>query len=483
MIKSSVVNRLLQLAFIGTSLLHAIFAAAQTNQAPTSGAATVERPNIVWIVGDDLGIQIAPYGHTTAITPTLSRLASVGTLFANSYAVSPTCSPSRSALITGRYPTEVGTHHHRSRLAVAPKTMLELLANSGYRIGWPKIPDEGKTDFNFDSPRLTQATSNWPHEVPSEPFFAYVNDMVVHEGKLKLDEAGHRRLTADLTSDQRQDPGKISVPPYYPDTPEVRRSLARYEELVTAFDHRLKRLLDTLHKAGVLERTIIMVFGDNGPGFPRAKRLLYDDGTRVPLIMAGPGIDGSAVRNDLVSLLDLAPTTLALAGVKPPSSMSGRVIAGPGAGPAPGHVISVRDRTEDVPMRMRSVRDGKFLYIRNFTPEIAYSTVTDYAKETPVWKVLMERHGKGLLSPLQTTIYFQSPRPSEELYDVSVDPHQIRNLAANSEFEHVLHRLRTQLADWMRKHEDLGGVPESELIRSGFLIGPSRLTIVPFGSR
>lgn len=361
--------------------------------------------------------------------------------------------------------------------------MLDLLAQSGYRIVWPRVPEEGKTDFNFDSPKLTEATSNWPQEVPPEPFFAYVNDMVVHEGKLKLDEAGHRKLTSELSPEERQEPGRINVPPYYPDTPEVRQSLARYEELVTAFDRRLNRLLDTLQKAGVLERTIIMVFGDNGPGFPRAKRLLYEDGLRVPLIVVGPGVEVGAVRQDLVSLLDLAPTTLSLAGVQPPRSMSGRVILGPQTGRAADHVIAVRDRNEETPMRMRSVRDGRFVYIRNFTPEFALSDVTDYAKETPVWKALLDRHEKGLLNPFQTATYFQSPRPSEELYDLSVDPHQIRNLAANPEFGGVLQRLRKHLADWKSRHEDLSDIPESELMRRGFLITPSRSTIVPYGSR
>jgi uncharacterized sulfatase len=476
-------SRLLQFSLVWLALLHSLLAEAQSATSAAANSAPRQRPNILWIVGDDLGIQIGPYGDANAITPALDRLASVGSRFAQNFAVSPTCSPSRSALITGRYPTAIGTQHHRSRLAVAPQTMLELLADSGYHIAWPKVPEEGKTDFNFEPPKLTQAKSNWPAQVPPEPFFAYINDMVVHEGKLKLDEAGHRRLTAELTPGERQDPKRVKLPPYYPDTPEVRQSLARYGEMVTAFDRHVEKLLDVLRKAGVLERTIVMVFGDNGRGFPRGKRLLYEEGIRVPLIIAGPGVDPGVVRQDLTSLLDLAPTTLSLAGVQPPRSMSGRVIVGPAVGPPPSHVIAVRDRTEDVAERMRFVHDGRFLYITNFMPEVARSSVSDYARETPVWKVLLAQHENGMLDPVQEAAFFESPKPAEELYDVSADPFQIRNLAALPEYASVLERMRTRLSEWRRLHDTLGDVPEAELIRRGVLVSPSRSTVLPFGVR
>ena len=459
-----------------------MLAAAQAPPPAAASSPISQRLNIVWIVGDDLGTQLASYGERQAVTPTLDRLASGGTRFAHTYAVSPTCSPSRSALITGRYATEIGTHNHRSRLAVSPLTMLDQLAAAGYHIAWPQLPDSAKTDFNFDSPKLTQSGSDWPRDAPPEPFFAYLNDMVVHEGKLSVGEVEHQRLTAALAASERQDPDRVEVPPQYPDVPAVRRSLARYAELVTAFDRNVQKVMDILRDRGLLERTVVMVFGDNGPGFPRGKRLLYDEGVRVPLIIAGPGINPGVVRQDLVSLLDLAPTTLALAGIQRPAHMAGRTIVGPHRQPAPPYLVASRDRVDEVTDRMRSVRDGRYVYIRNLMPQVGLSSLPDYARKSPVMQAMFEGHERGTLDSVQR-IFFNPRKPDEELYDTTSDPHQIRNLAAQPQAGPVLERMRAQLAEWTRLHVDLGAEPEAELKRQGLLVTPSRSTVVPVGSR
>jgi len=442
-----------------------------------------QRPNIVWIVGDDLGVQIAPYGDAGAVTPTLDQIAKIGTRFSKTFAASPTCSPSRSALITSRYPTEIGTHHHRSRLTTSPQTMLELLAAAGYHIAWPESAEQGKTDFNFDSPQLTKATTNWPDDSPSEPFFAYFNDMIMHEGKLLADDATHQRLTAELLPSERQNPRTVSLPPYFPDTPEVRQSFAHYGELVTTFDRNVDKLLTMLRRKGLLERTVIMVFGDNGAPFPRGKRFLYEAGIRVPLLMVGPGIDRDVVRTDLVSLLDIAPTTLALAGVKPPPTMSGRVLLGPEADLPPSFVIATRDRTDEAPDKMRAVHDGRFLYVRNLMPEIPQSSsIPAYARSSRVWKSIVDQHERGALDAIQQR-FFAAHKPEEELYDVLTDPYQVNNLAGISEYGPTLKRMRDRLTEWRRSHDTLGDSAESELMREGVLSNPARTTIVPFGSR
>lgn len=449
---------------------------------PATATAAIQRPNIVWIVGDDLGTQIASYGARNAITPTLDRLASSGMRFENAYAVSPICAPSRSALITGRYPTTIGTHHMRSRLAVPPPTLLDLLDNAGYHIAWPQQPDTAKTDFNFDSPKHTQSASDWLQEAPPEPFFAYVNDMVVHEGKLFISEAEHLKLTAALSPSERQDTDRVEVPPYYPDVPTVRRTLARYAEMVTAFDRNVQKVLDLLRDRGVLDRTIVVVLGDNGPGFPRGKRLLYDEGTRIPLIIAGPGIEPGVVRRDLVSLLDLAPTTLAIAGIQPPTQMAGRTIVGPRVAPSPPYLVSTRDRADEVADRIRSVRDGRYLYISNLMPQVGHSSIPEYARRNPIMGAMVEGRERGMLNDAQL-IFFNQRKPDEELYDTVSDPHQIRNLASAPELRSVLERMRTQLGDWTRRYGDLGAEPESELMRRGLLIAPSRSTVIPVSSR
>lgn len=469
---------LISTALIGLGYLLPTIAMAQKSAPSPSGA----RPNIVWIVGDDLGTQIASYGARNALTPTLDSLASKGIRFENAYAVSPTCAPSRSALITGQYATTIGTHHHRSRLATPPKTLLDLLAAAGYHIAWPQQPEAAKTDFNFESPKLTQASSDWLQTAPAEPFFAYVNDMVVHEGKLLVSEAEHQKLTSSLSPSERQDPAQVEVPPYYPDVPVVRRTLARYAELVTTFDRNVERILTILRDRGVLDRTIVIVFGDNGPGFPKGKRLLYDEGVRVPLIIYGPGIEAGLLRRDLVSLLDLAPTTLSLAGVQPPKQMPGRNIVGHHVPPPPPYLVSTRDRTDEVTDRIRSVRDGRYLYIRNLMPEVSLSAVIEYRSRNPIMRSLVDGLERATLNDVQRS-FFNSRKPDEELYDTISDPHQIRNLASAPELRSVLDRMRTQLGDWTQRYGDLGAEPESELMRRGLLVTPSRSTVIPISTR
>jgi arylsulfatase A-like enzyme len=464
-------------------LLVLLFAISPAATIASETPSASQRPNIVWIVGDDLGVQIAPYGDVGAITPTLDHIAKIGTHFSQTFAASPTCSPSRSALITSRYPTEIGTHHHRSRLTTPPQTMLELLAAAGYHIAWPESAEHGKTDFNFDSPPLTKAITGWPNESPSEPFFAYFNDMVVHEGKLLTDDAAHQRLTAELSPTERQNPRSVTIPPYFPDTPEVRQSFARYGELVTLFDRNVGNLLTTLRKQGVLERTVIMVFGDNGAPFPRGKRFLYEAGIRVPLLIMGPGIDRDVVRTDLVSLLDIAPTTLALAGVKPPPTMAGRVLVGPEADPPPSFVIATRDRTDEALDIIRAVHDGRFLYIRNFMPDVPQSSsLPAYSRGSRVWKSLVDQHALGALDAMQQ-MFFAERKPEEELYDVLTDPHQVHNLAGVSDYDPTLKRMRDRLTEWKRSHDTLGESAEPDLMQRGVLSNPSRTTIVPFGTR
>ncbi len=406
------------------------------------------RPNIVWIVGDDLGPQLGAYGDTRAHTPTLDRLAARGVRFDHAFAASPTCSPSRSALITGRYPTELGTQHHRSKLLQPPRTLLDDLQAAGYTIAWPADPAAGKTDFNFAPPDSTRHSSGWPDAVPKEPFFAYLNDMVMHEGKLSLPESGHFELTSMLQATERQAMESMTLPPHYPDEPEVRRSFARYYELVTAFDHHVAAVLQRLEAAGVLERTVVIVLGDNGYPMPRAKRSAYEAGLRVPLIIAGPGVGAGVVRQDLASLLDLAPTTLALAGLRPPPQMRGRVLLGPARGPEPAFIVATRDRVDEHPDRVRAIRDTRFLYLRNFMPDRPYAPPSPYADRHPVMQALRRAAAAGRLDDAQRPFMADS-KPPEELYDVGRDPFQIHNLASDGQRRTVLETMRKRLQAWM----------------------------------
>lgn len=431
-----------------------------------AAAGAAERPNIVWIVGEDMGPQMGCYGDRYARTPVLDRLAAEGARFTRCFTHAAVCAPSRSGLITGRYPTSIGSHHMRSKLLAPPPTFTSLLREAGYRVYWP-----GKTDFNFDVPRgAFDSTSNWVRNFPRErPFFAYVNFTVSHESQIRAKPDVFARNTARLTAEQRHDPAKAVLPPYYPDAPEVRRDWANYHDLCGAVDHSVGDVLDALERNGVASNTVVFFFGDHGRGLPRAKRWIYDSGIHVPLLVRWPGqVRPGAVREDLVSFIDFAPTVLSLAGARVPKEFQGQVFLGPNRAPERKYIFAARDRMDEAHDRIRAVRDRRFKYIRNFQPELPYAQRIDYMEEMPTMRVWREWQADGRLSGPQK-LFFAKTKPREELYDLDADPHEVRNLAGVPEHAAKLGELRGVLDAWMAETKDLGGVPETELIQRGLV--------------
>ena len=282
-------------------------------------------PNIVWIFGEDMGPELGCYGDLLTRTPNMDRLASQGARFTRCYTHAPVCAPSRSGLITGQYPTTIGTHHMRSQLLQPPPMFTEYLKQTGYTVAWPTKSNLGKTDFNFTvPPGAFDVTSNWLANVPQQPFFAFANILVSHESQIRAPEAQRKKNTAQLKPEDFHDPAKLELPPYYPDTPEVRRDLANYYDLVTAVDYRVGEVLAALEKAGVADNTVIFLTGDHGRGLPRSKRWVYHQGIHVPLLVRWPGkIKPGTVREDLVCFLDFSKTALALAGAEIPARLQG----------------------------------------------------------------------------------------------------------------------------------------------------------------
>lgn len=443
-----------------------------------------ERPNIVWIVGEDLGPELGCYGDAQAITPNLDRLAREGARFTRCFTHAPVCAPSRSGLITGQYPTTIGTHHMRSKLIAAPPAFTSLLRQAGYFVAWP-----GKTDFNFDvPPNAFDTTADWfkRQELPKQPFFAYINFTDSHESSIRMPDK-FRTATANLPTEQRHDPAKMTVPPYHPDTPEVRRDLANYYDLVTAVDQKVGAVLELLEKQGAADKTVVIFFGDHGRGLPRSKRWVYDSGTHVPLLVRWPGkIPPGSVREDLVSFIDFAPTMLALAnapGQYPKQStrvpggadstyalyppMQGVVFLGPQTQQRK-YVFAARDRMDETPDRIRSVRSSQFRYIRNFQPELPYAQRIAYMEEMPTMQAWRRLNAAGALRGPQKS-FFAPTKPDEELYDCDADPHQINNLAASPKHAAVLKEMRAALDSWITETRDLGAIPEAELVKRGLV--------------
>jgi N-sulfoglucosamine sulfohydrolase len=425
-----------------------------------------ERPNIVWIVAEDMGPEVGCYGDKYARTPNIDKLASEGARFTRAFTHAPVCAPSRSGLITGRYPTSIGTHHMRSKLLKPPPTFTQRLREGGYHVSWP-----GKTDFNFDVPKEAfDSTANWRTNLPRQPFFAYINLNTTHESQIRAAPAQLSKNIAKLTPEDRHDPAKATLPPYYPDTPEVRRDWANYYDLGTAVDYQVRDVLADLDRAGVASNTVLFFFGDHGRGLPRGKRWIYDSGIRVPLIVRWPGtIKPGTVREDLVAFIDFAPTVLSIAGCAAPTDLQGQVFLGPKRAPERKYVFAARDRMDEAYDRIRCVRDKRFKYIRNFHPELPYAQRIDYMEEMPTTRVWRELNAEGRLNATQR-LWFAKTKPPEELYDLERDPHEINNLAESPKHREKLNELRAALDKWIIETGDMGAIAETELIARGLVV-------------
>jgi N-sulfoglucosamine sulfohydrolase len=315
----------------------------------------------------------------------------------------------------------------------------------------------------------------------SQPFFSVFNLMVTHESQI-FPSSPARKGKPLVT-----DPAKIQVPPYYPDTPAIREELARMYDNIADMDGQVSEILRQLDEDGLTDSTIIFFWSDHGDGVPRAKRTLYDSGLHVPLMIKCPKSLGlacapftpGAVNQDLVSLLDLAPTVLALAGVAIPAHMQGRVLLGPKAAAAPAYAFAARDRMDIEYDMMRSARDARFRYIRNFSPELPYAGHIIYRNQSAIMQEWLRLQAEGKLTGAPS-LWMRTSRPAEELYDVGADPHQINDLAANPAHRETLVRMRKAVADWMTLIDDQGLINEPELIQRMWPGGVQPQTAQPY---
>lgn len=437
--------------------------------------AAAERPNVILIGAEDISPNLGCYGDPDAITPNLDRLAAQGARFTRCFTHAPVCAPSRSGLITGVYPTTLGSHHMRSKLTKAPQTYVDYLRKAGYFVAWPTVGGIGKTDFNFDITvkGWVDSTADWtknPDVLPKDrPWFAYANYVMTHESQVRAGQAQYEKTTARLKPGEKRDRAKVKLPSYYPDTPAVRECVGKYHDNITALDYVIGDLMKLIDDRKWTDNTVVIFFGDHGWGLPRGKRWPYDSGTRVPFLVRWPEqIKPGTVRDDLTCFLDVAPTLLALAGAEIPPQMQGRVFLGPKTQPAPQYVFSCRDRMDEVPDRIRSVRGERFRYVRNFHPELPYMQWLNYLDEMPIQKDWRRLAFEGKLNPTQM-LFWSRTKPKEELYDLDADPYEVKNLAESPEHRETLAKMRAALDKWIVDTKDLGEVPEKELVKRGIV--------------
>ncbi len=438
------------------------------------------RPNILWLSCEDISPNLGCYGDKFARTPTIDQLAAEGTRYTNAFTAAPVCAPNRSAMITGVFAPTLGTHPMRSggddaktlaypKLPDSIRCFSEYLRTAGYY-----CTNNVKTDYNFQTPDSSwDECSNKAHwrnrPRPDQPFFAVFNFVGTHESDVRAPSESFAKLTARLTPEDRQDPAQLELPPYYPDTPQVRRQLANYYELITALDYWVADHLAELEADGLTEDTIVFFWSDHGAGIPRCKRWVYDSGTHVPLIVripspyrfVGQGVAGTAI-DDLISSVDFSATVLNLAGVPIPDHFQGRAFLGPRLPAKRQYVYTARDRMDERLDIIRAVRDRRYRYIRNYRPDLPYVQHLQYAEQSPIMQALRKAQADGTL-PEGAKPFMADSKPPEELYDTQTDPHEIQNRIDDPTLEPTRLRLQAALADWMETGLDLGFVSEPVL--------------------
>ena len=441
-----------------------------------------DRPNILWISCEDISPLLGCYGAAGARTPRLDGLASEGVLWTRAFSCHGVCAPSRTGIITARHPISLGANHMRSRVELPAGVRLfpELLREAGYY-----CTNNSKTDYNVvrDLKLVWDESSGKAHwrnrRDPEQPFFAVFNLTMTHESKVWPE--GWREVVRGLEPGVLRSAADVVVPPLYPDTERVRGDFARLADLIAVMDGEAGRLLDELELAGLADETIVMFWSDHGNGLPRAKRWIYDSGVRVPLIVrvpekyrewAGAGMAGSRDER-LVSLLDLGPTVLSLAGVGIPEGLAGQPLLGPGRS-AGGRrfVYGARDRLDERQDLVRAVRSERYRYVRNLMPwypalqEISYGERNETMRE---WRRL---GAAGELSEVQGQ--WLRPRRAEELYDLERDPWELVNRVDDPELSGVLEELRGECDRWQLSEPDVQLLPESLLERESQSAGLPR---------
>ena len=419
-----------------------------------------DRPNILWITSEDNGPHLGCYGDRYATTPNIDGLAAKGSLYRNAWSSAPVCAPARTTIITGVYAPSTGGEHMRSMVPLPPFMAMypQLLRQAGYYCS-----NNSKEDYNLQKPgKVWDESSNkahWKNRKEGQPFFAIFNHTVSHESQLR--KRPHQPV---------HNPAKAHIPAYHPDTPEVRRDWAQYYDKLTEMDALVGANLRELDEADLAEDTIVFYYGDHGSGMPRNKRWTYNSGLHVPLIvfipekwkhLASKDYQDGGETERLVDFTDLAPTALSIVGLKPPKWMQGKAFLGTYEVSPRKYTYGFRGRMDERYDLVRSVRDERFIYIRNYMPHKIYGQFISYMFETPTTRVWKDLHDQGKLNPAQNRFWLT--KPSEELFDLQEDPEEIQNLAESPDHQRILRRFRNAHEDWVREIHDVGFLPEDEI--------------------
>ena len=505
-------NRLIStsLALFLTLVTNAAF--ANNPDKTVSEKATPKNPNILLLVAEDLSPRIGAFGDALALTPNIDKLAEQSVRYTNVFTAAGVCAPSRAGLITGVHPNAIGAggmrtsdfqHNggteYRSVPPVDVKAFPELLRKAGY---WTY--ENSKLDYQFSGPLPEQGPFTlwdaeagstqgvyWNEREEGKPFFGMYAFLETHESGLlpRWDFSngilpsvmGVMQWYWHLGTKEVIQPEDVTVPPYLPDSPGVRETIAQQYNNTITMDRVVGEILEQLKKDGLAEDTIVIWTTDHGDGFPRIKREANYTSLKVPMTIYWPEkwrpehIKPGTVDNQLISFIDIAPTILAIAGAEKPDFLMGNDFSVKGGG-GREHYFAAADRVEEAAERVRTVSDGRFKLMRNYrsVPSYQYS---GFRSGMPMMKDLLSLHKQGKLNEDQEQ-FFQL-RPYEQLFDTLNDPYELKDLAQNPDYKKQWLRLQKVLNEWQGRVKDYGEIPEKELALQFWPNGIEPITETP----
>ncbi len=422
-----------------------------------------ELPNILWIVSEDNSAYFTGcYGNSFATTPNIDKLAEQGFLYTHAYATCAVSAPSRNSILTGVYAASNGNEPMRSAYPTSDivRGYPEYLREAGYY-----CTNNSKTDYNTSDNRFEESwdessnNAHYKNRPEGKPFFAVFNSMISHESCI---------LQSIPEEELRHDPDKVPLPPYSPNTPEMRHDWAQYYDKMEDMDVWVGDLLKELDESGEADNTIVFYYGDNGGVLTRSKRFMYETGTQIPLVIRIPEKfkylfpvrkTGSKI-DRLVNFVDFVPTLLSIAGVPVPDYLQGDAFLGTQKTEDPEYTFLTRLRMDERFDNVRAVKDQKYRYVRNYMPFRMTLQHLQYMFGLPSAQSWEDAYKEGKTNELQS-MYFL-PKPVEELYDTDNDPWEINNLAEDPAYADVLSRMRQALDDWRLEVRDAGVIPETE---------------------
>ena len=457
------------------------------------------KPNILWLVAEDLSPYLPSFGDSTIVTPNLDRLAKEGVRYSNVFSISGVCAPSRSAIVTGMYPTSIGAHHMRTlsqqpaakekgliNYEVVPppnvKMVSQILRENGYY-----CTNNKKEDYQFYKSVLAWDESSifahWRNRPKDSKFFSVFNFGVTHESNLW--DPWYRQFDLDPFPPDRN-VGKwwekfsgtekplyvsenidLNIPPYLPDNSTVRNDMMRMYSNIVEMDEKVGLIIDQLEEDGLLEETIIVFYTDHGGPLPRQKRLLYDSGIKVPMIIRYPNkVRAGQIDERMISFVDFAPTLLSMVKIEPPDYYHGFPFEGIFKSKDDREYIhAAADRFDEYYDQIRAVRDKQYKYLRNYNTDKPYYLPLEYREKMNSMQelLLLEKEGKLNKNQMQ---WFRKSKPEEELFDTFSDPHELRNLAKEPNFEKKLIELRKECDRWIQNTNDKGFMLETDLIET-----------------